>query len=412
MVSTVSTYRLSNGIRVVNLWDSSPVAYCGFVVKAGTRDELSGESGMAHFVEHMLFKGTEKRKSWHILNRLDSVGGELNAYTTKEETFVYATVLSSDFERAMELCSDIVFHSIFPSHEIAKEVEVIIDEINSYKDSPSELIYDEFENLIFNGSSIGRNILGDAKHLRKYRSEDAMNFVSRNYCTDQILFFSLGNVDFKKIVKWSELYFGTIPEKRKIEGREVPQECQPIYRTIKKRVSQSHTMMGAYAYGLHSDKRLPLYLLNNVLGGPGMNSKFNLALRERAGLVYSVESSLTSYSDCGLLSIYYGSDEKNRDYCQELIFKELKKLREKAFTTLQLSRYIKQLMGQLAIGQENKESLVLSLAKSFLYFDRFESLEDVEQRLKAITPKVLLEIANEVLDESRFFVLNYSRQER
>lgn len=410
MESAVSTYQLSNGIRVVNMWDNSPVAYCGFVINAGTRDEKSNEPGMAHFVEHMLFKGTEKRKSWHILNRLDSVGGELNAYTTKEETYVYATVLSSDFERAMELCSDIVFHSIFPSHEITKEVEVIIDEINSYKDSPSELIYDEFENLIFNGSSIGRNILGDAKHLRKYDSEDAKQFVSRNYCTDQILFFSLGNVDFKKIVKWAELYFGSIPEKRKTETRERPQECQPGRYSIKKRVSQSHTMMGTYAYSLHSDKRLPLYLLNNVLGGPGMNSKFNLVLRERAGLVYNVESSITSYSDCGLLSIYFGSDEKNKMNCQELIFKELKKTRENAISSLQLNRYVKQLMGQLSIGQENKESLVLSLAKSFLYFDRFESLDIVEQRLNSITSSELLEIANEVLEESRFFVLNYSKQ--
>ena len=191
METNVSSYQLSNGIRLVNMWDNSPVAYCGFVVNAGTRDENPDEPGMAHFVEHMLFKGTEKRKSWHIINRLDSVGGELNAYTTKEETYVYATVLSSDFEKAMELCSDVLFHSVFPNNEISKEVEVIIDEINSYKDSPAELIYDDFENFLFEGSSIGRNILGNSKSLRRYSSDDAKAFVNRNYCTDQILFLSL-----------------------------------------------------------------------------------------------------------------------------------------------------------------------------------------------------------------------------
>lgn len=410
MEPVISTYQLANGIRVVNMWDNSPVSYCGFVINAGTRDENEQEVGMAHFVEHLLFKGTEKRKSWHILNRLDSVGGELNAYTTKEETYVYATVLSSYFERAMELCSDIVFHSVFPQNEISKEVEVIIDEINSYKDTPSELIYDEFENLLFDGSPIGRNILGEVKSLRKYSSDDAKRFVSKNYCTDQILFFSLGNIDFKRIVKWAELYLGAIPENRKSNLRQKPKECTPVVSSVKKRVSQSHTIMGTYAYSLYSDKRLPLYLLNNVLGGPGMNSKFNLSLRERAGLVYNVESSLTSYSDCGLLAIYFGSDEKNKTFCQELVFKEINKLRTNQLTTLQLSRYVKQLMGQLSIAQENKESLVLSLAKSYLYFNKFESLEVVESRLRSISPVELMEIANEIFDESRFFILNYSNK--
>jgi predicted Zn-dependent peptidase len=410
METNVSSYQLSNGIRLVNMWDNSPVAYCGFVVNAGTRDENPDEPGMAHFVEHMLFKGTEKRKSWHIINRLDSVGGELNAYTTKEETYVYATVLSSDFEKAMELCSDVLFHSVFPNNEISKEVEVIIDEINSYKDSPAELIYDDFENFLFEGSSIGRNILGNSKSLRRYSSDDAKAFVNRNYCTDQILFFSLGNIAFKKIVKWANRCFGEISERSKLEKRLKPSMSLPISQLIKKRVNQSHTMIGGFAYDLYSDNRLPLYLLNNVLGGPGMNSKLNMSLRERAGLVYSVESSLTSYSDCGLISIYFGADEKNRERCEELIFNELKSIREKAFSSLQLNRSVKQLMGQLSIGQENKESLVLSLAKSFLYFNRFESLSVVENRLNTITPSELLDIANNIFKETNLFTLTYSNR--
>ncbi|MDR1730297.1 MAG: insulinase family protein [Prevotellaceae bacterium] len=403
----IESYTLKNGIRIVHKPDHSPVSYCGIAINAGTRDEEECESGMAHFVEHLLFKGTTRRKAWHILNRLEDVGGELNAYTTKEETFVYATVLSPDFERAMELCADVVFHSTFPQNEIDKEVDVIIDEINSYNDSPSELIFDDFENILFENYSIGRNILGDIERLQTYTTQNALDFVHRNYCTDQIVFFSLSDVSFKKIKRWAEKYLGEVPERLLQTKRTVPEIYIPQQKTVKKDTHQAHVMLGNRAYSLPDEKRLTLHLLNNLLGGPGMNSRLNLALRERNGLAYNVESSYTSYSDTGLLSIYFGTDSKNEDKCRNLVFAELKKLRNQKLTPVQLTKAKKQLLGQSAISQENKESLSLSLGKSFLYFNRFESLPEVHKRIEAITAEQLQEVANEILDERRISVLSF-----
>lgn len=403
----IEHYTLKNGIRVVHKPDGSPVSYCGIAINTGTRDEKEEESGMAHFIEHMLFKGTVKRKSWHILNRLEDVGGELNAYTTKEETFVYATVLSADFERAMELCADIVFHSTFPQNEIEKEVDVIIDEINSYNDSPSELIFDDFEGMVFRDYSIGRSILGDAERLQTYTTLDALQFVNRNYCTDQVVFFSLSSVSFKKITQWAEKYLGEIPQSLLQTKRIVPEIYTPERKTVKKDTYQAHVMLGNRAYSLPDKNRLAFYLLNNVLGGPGMNSRLNLALRERNGLAYNVESSYTSYSDTGLLFIYFGTDIKNEGKCCNLIFKELKKLRDQKFTSIQLMKAKKQLLGQLAISQENKESLSLNLGKSFLYFNRFESLAEIHKRVEMITAGQLQHVANEILDESKISILSF-----
>jgi len=403
----IEHYTLKNGIRIVHKPDASPVSYCGIAINAGTRDEEETESGMAHFVEHMLFKGTTKRKAWHIINRLEDVGGELNAYTTKEETFVYATVLSADFERAMELCADVVFHSVFPQNEIDKEVDVIIDEINSYNDSPSELIFDDFENILFQDYSIGRNILGDAKRLQTYTTQDALKFVNRNYCTDQIVFFSLGSIPFKKIVRWAEKYLGEVPERLLQTKRVTPEIYIPQRKIVEKDTYQAHVMLGNRAYSLPDKNRLALYLLNNILGGPGMNSRLNLALRERNGMAYNVESSYTSYSDTGLLLIYFGTDIKNENKCRNLVYNELKKLRNQKFTSIQLEKSKRQLLGQLAISQENKESLSLSLAKSFLYFNRFESLPEVHKRMETITAEQLQDIANEILNENNISVLSF-----
>ncbi|MCK9155173.1 MAG: insulinase family protein [Paludibacteraceae bacterium] len=407
MDKLINTLTLKNGIRVVHKPDASPVSYCGIAINVGTRDEEDNESGMAHFIEHMLFKGTDKRKSWHILNRLENVGGELNAYTTKEETFVYATVLSVDFERAMELCANIVFHSTFPQNEIEKEVDVIIDEINSYNDTPSELIFDDFEDLIFSGSPLGRNILGDADKLRTYRTADALRFVKRNYATDQILFFSLGNVPFKKISQWAERYLGDVPEMHVQSKREKPCLYVPQKKVIDKNTYQAHVIYGNRAYGLSDNKRLAFYLLNNILGGPGMNSRLNVALRERSGIAYNIESNYTSYSDSGIVSIYFGTDVKNMEKSCHIVLNELKKLRNNRFSDLQLSKAKKQLICQLAISQESKESLSLSLGKSFLYFDKFESLDDICKSLEEITPSMLMEVANEIFEEDNLSLLKY-----
>lgn len=407
MESQIERLTLSNGIRVVHKPDLSPVSYCGIAINVGTRDEEEPESGLAHFIEHMLFKGTEKRRSWHILNRLENVGGELNAYTTKEETFVYATVLSADFERAMELCADIVFHSVFPQNEIEKEVDVIIDEINSYNDTPSELIFDDFENMVFADHPLGRNILGDAEVLKKYRTEDAIRFVKRNYATDQIVFFSLGNVPFKKIARWAERYFGDVPESHSHKPRIAPSVYVPSQKVMDRSTHQAHVVYGGRAYQLSDDRRLSLYLLNNILGGPGMNSRLNVALRERNGIAYSVESNYTSYSDSGILSIYFGTDVKNLEKSAHLVLAELKKLRTERFSDLQLMKAKKQLICQLAISQESKESLSINIGKSFLYFDKYECMEDICRCLDKVTPSDLLEVANEVFAEDQLSCLRY-----
>lgn len=395
------THTLPNGIRLVHKPDDSPVAYCGMAINTGTRDEAENEQGMAHFIEHMLFKGTRKRRASHIINRLEDVGGELNAYTNKEETFVYSIVLKEDFERAMELTADIVFNSVFPENEIAKEVDVILDEIQSYNDSPSELIYDDFEELLFAHSPIGRNILGKADLLKNYTREDTSRFIANNYHTDEMVFFSLGKLDFKKLVHWAEKYLGGYPASLRPYKREEPQLYVPQTVTTHKDTHQIHLMLGNRAYPLNHPDRLGLYLLNNIIGGPGMNSLLNMALRERNGLAYNIESSYSGYTDTGVFSIYLGSDPKNKEKCVKLIHQELKKLREVKLSDAKLAKFKKQMMGQLAISSENKESMALNLGKSILHFNYMESSEEIQKRLADIDTAKIQAIANEVLDEKQ-----------
>ncbi len=404
----ISYAKLPNGLRLVHMRDRSPVAYCGFAINVGTRDELPEESGMAHFVEHLLFKGTEKRKAYHIVNRLDAVGGELNAYTTKEETFVYATALTSHFERAMELCSDVVFHSVFPQKEMDKEVDVVIDEIQSYKDSPSELIYDDFENMVFSGSPMGRNILGEKKFLKRYKSADVRRFVERNYTTDRILFFSIGNIDFKRVQRLAEKYLSDIPASQSQIVRVPPSVYVPKRQYIRKSTCQSHVMIGVRAFDLCDERRLAFALVNNILGGPGMNSRLNLLLREKNGMAYTVESVYTPYSDTGIFSIYFGTDEKNREKCTSLVMGELDRLRNELIAPQKLSQLKRQWMGQLTIMQENRENYVLSLARSFLYFDKVESLADICQQLNEISADALRDLSDQLFRDEMLSVLVYS----
>jgi len=356
----------------------------------------------------MLFKGTQKRKAWHIINRLESVGGELNAYTTKEETFLYSTVLKEDFERAMELTADIVLHSIFPNNEMEKEIDIVLDEINSYKDSPSELIYDDFEELLFANYPIGKNILGNEETLQMFTSDKLKSFVSRNYCTTEIVFFSLGNIKFSKIIQWAEKYLGHISYSSRQRKREKPLIYTPQYAEIDKDTFQTHYMLGNRAYDLHEkDERLRLYLLNNILGGPGMNSLLNLALRERNALVYNVESNFTSYSDTGVWNIYFGCDPKNRKRCEKLVINELNKLKESAISENQLSKCKKQIIGQIAIASENKENLILSIGKSFLHYNKVDSDSEIREQINAISSLDILKTANEVFDEKQLTTLIY-----
>lgn len=401
------SHLLSNGIRLVHKPDDSPVAYCGIAINTGTRDEAENELGMAHFIEHMLFKGTKKRKAWHIINCLENVGGELNAYTGKEETFVYATVLTEDFERAMELTADIVFNTTFPKNEITREVAIILDEIQLYKDSPSELIYDEFEELVFANHPMGNNILGNEQLLKNFKKEDAERFITNNYHTDEMVFFSLGNIKFEKIIRWAEKYLACYPLSLRPSKRTPLSAYTTQSISLKKDTHQLHVMLGNRAYSLHDSNKLGLYLLNNIIGGPGMNSLLNLSLRERNGLVYNVESSYTAFSDTGIFCIYLGSDPKNKNRCIELVKKELKGLQEKKMSAISFAKYKKQLIGQLTISSQNKESLALSIGKSFLHFNRIESIDETKKHLDEITPENLCHIANEIFDEKNLSSLIY-----
>ena len=398
---------LPNGLRIVHLPSASPVSYCGFAVNAGTRDEEMDEFGLAHFVEHMIFKGTEKRKSWHILNRMENVGGELNAYTTKEETFVYSIFMEEHFRRAFELLSDLVFHSQFPEQEIEKEVDVILDEINSYEDSPSELIFDEFENLLFDGHALGHNILGDEQSLLGFGSESGKSFMRRFYAPENMVFFSMGRIPFKKIVQMAESTLSDIAFPMAARNRTAPGELLPVSRQIHKDTHQAHVLIGGRAYSMHDEKRLPLFLLNNLLGGPGMNNRLNVSLREKNGLVYNVESNVTSYTDTGLASIYFGTDPKNKEKAIRLVYKELAKLREVKLTATQLAAAKKQVIGQLGVSGDNREGLFLGLGKSFLHYNRYNTLPEVFAKVEKLTAGEIREVANEIFAPERLFSLIY-----
>jgi len=377
------------------------------VINTGSRDEVETEQGMAHFIEHMLFKGTEKRRSGHIINRLEHVGGELNAYTSKEETVVYAIVLKEYFERAIELVSDIVLHSTFPQKEIDKEVVIIVDEIQSYNDSPSELIYDDFEELLFANHPIGHNILGKSELLEKYTTEDATRFVQKHYRPEEMVFFVLGDLDFNQIVRWAQKYLKTDGQEQRYSERKSPTSYRPVKKEIVKNTHQVHFMLGNRAYDLHHPNRMGMYLLNNILGGPGMNSLLNLSLREKHGLVYNVESSYQPFTDTGMWSVYFGCDTENAARCEQLVYSELQKLREQPLTENALKKYKLQLMGQMAISAEQKENLALSLGKSFLRYGKIDNLEIVKQKIEEITVDKLQEIANDIFNTDQLSVLKY-----
>jgi len=400
-------HTLPNGLRIIHAPSLSKVAYCGFAVNAGTRDETENEQGMAHFVEHLSFKGTEKRKAWHILNRMENVGGDLNAYTNKEETVIYSAFLTEHFSRAVDLLADIVFHSTFPQREIDKEVEVIIDEIKSYDDTPSELIFDDFEDLIFKNHPLGRNILGKPEQLKSFTTSDALNFISRYYQPTNMVFFVLGNFDFKKVVRIVEKSVGSVSFIEYNYLRTPPPIYVPEQLTVPKDTHQAHVMIGGRGYDAYDEKRTALYFLNNILGGPGMNSKLNVSLRERRALVYSVESNLTSYTDTGVFCIYFGTDPADVDACLRLTYKELKHLRDVKMTSSQLNAAKKQLIGQIGVASDNNENNALDMAKSFLHYNKYDSPESLFQRIEALTAEGLLEVANEMFEEEKLSTLIY-----
>ncbi|MDR2042559.1 MAG: insulinase family protein [Tannerella sp.] len=409
MIKDCFLYTLPNGLRMIHLPALSPVAYCGLAVNAGTRDEGPEECGLAHFVEHMLFKGTQKRKAWHILNRMERVGGELNAYTSKEETFVYSIFMAGECERAVELIADLAIHSRFPAHEIEKEREVILDEIRSYEDNPAELIFDEFENRLFEGHPLGHHILGNRRALCSFGSGSAHEFVRRHYTAGNMVFFSMGNMDFRRMVRLAEKYLSDLSTQAPANHREKPSPAPllPPSCRKKKKTHQSHVLIGGRAFDRFDARRIPLFLLNNILGGPGMNSRLNVSLREKCGLVYNVESNVTAYTDTGLYSIYFGTAPRNRERVIRLVEDELRRLRENRLSGFQLSAAKKQLIGQLGISSDQKENLFLGLGKSFLHHNRYERLPELFAKVNAVTAGQLQDIANELFAPERLFTLIY-----
>ena len=403
----VQQHTLSNGLRIIHQPIQSKVAYCGYAIDAGTRDEAEHQQGMAHFVEHMLFKGTQKRRAWHILNRMENVGGDLNAYTNKEETVVYTAFLAEHYSRAFELLTDIVFHSTFPQHEIDKEVEVIIDEIQSYEDTPSELIFDDFENLIFPNHPLGRNILGKPEMLKGFTTDDALAWTNNYYTPSNIVFFVLGDLNFKQIVRMAERLTAHLPLKEANHSRTLPAAYEPRLSKLNRDTHQAHVMIGGRGYDAHNEKRTALYLLNNLLGGPGMNSRLNLSLRERRGLVYQVESNLTSYTDTGTFCIYFGCDQQDTERCIKLVHKELKNLCDKKMSSSQLFAAQKQLIGQIGVASDNNENNALGMAKTFLHYNKYDTPEKVFQRIRSLTPEILLEVSNEMFADNQLSTLIY-----
>ena len=410
-----NTYTLDNGLRIIHLPSDSQVVYCGYQINAGTRNEEPGEEGLAHFCEHVTFKGTERRKAWHILNCLESVGGDLNAYTNKEGTVYYAAILKEHIARAVDLLSDIVFHSTYPQQEIDKEVEVICDEIESYNDSPAELIYDEFENILFKGNSLGHNILGTAEQVRQFTTEDALRFTRKLYRPDNAVFFAYGDIDFKKLVTLLKRSVGSEElrvkneefnsrEEERMKGEE---SNSPKGQTIvmEKHTHQAHVMIGTQAYDVHDDRRMPLYLLNNILGGPGMNAKLNLALREHNGLVYTVESTMVAYGDTGTWSIYFGCDEHDVKRCLRLVRKELDKFMEKPLSDAQLRAAKKQIKGQIGVACDNRENFALDFGKSFLHYGWEKNVDRLYEQVDAITAQQMQAVAQELFDEHRLTTL-------
>jgi len=400
-------HTLPNGLRIVHKPSAGNVSYCGFIINAGTRDEKEDEYGMAHFVEHMLFKGTKKRRSHHIINRMELVGGELNAYTNKEETVVYSIFLEQHFDRAVELLSDITFNSEFPANEIQKEIDVVIDEIHSYEDSPSDLIYDEFENLLFRDSGLGHNILGEPDTLQRFDRNKSIDFVGRFYRPSNMVFFSLGKTDFRKIVHSVEKYVTGDDRINLPNDRISPHAIEAVVKREKRSTSQAHALIGCRAYSLFDKRRRVLQLLNNIIGGPGMNSRLNVSLREKKGLVYNIESSYTSYTDTGVFSVYFGCDKSLLDKCITLVNKELKRLKTEKLSILQLSAMKKQFFGQIGVMNDNNENIALALGKNYMHYNHFNSLEEVYKNLETITSQQILDVANEILDENEIFSLLY-----
>ena len=413
-MTSYQTAVLGNGLRIIALPTSSPVVYCGYQINAGTANELPDEEGIAHFCEHVTFKGTARRTALDVINCLEQVGGDLNAFTTKTDTVYYSAILKDHLPRAIDLLTDIVFHSVYPQKEIDKEVEVICDEIESYNDSPAELIYDDFENLVFHGHPLGHNILGKADRIRKFTTEDALRFTHRHYRPENAVFFAYGDIDFDSLLHLLEKENGTkvtkVGETDKPDATVLPalNGYEPQTVRADKHTHQAHVMIGNRAYCVHDRRRMALYLLNNILGGPGMSARLNLALRERCGLVYTVESSMVSYSSAGIWSIYFGCDADDMDECMRLVRAELDRFMSVPLTADELSVAKQQIKGQIGIACDNRENLALDFGKGFLHYGWKKDITALYRDIDAITADEVQAVACDLFLEERLTKLIYA----
>ena len=400
------TLTLPNGLRCIHKRVKSPVAYCALVINAGSRDELAGEHGLAHFTEHTMFKGTARRKAYQINCRLENLGGELNAFTTKEDTTVHATVLRGDFAKAAELISDVVFNATFPEHEVDKERKVIIDEINTYRDMPADRIFDEFDSLMFGASPLGRSILGTKNSVNRFKSEDIRNFTRRTYTPDQMVFSSIGDIPQSTFEKTVEKYFGSIPAAERTFERQCAPALVPFDKTAHHSTHQAHCILGWRAYDLFHPSRLPLALIVNILGGPSANSLLNVQLRERNGLSYNIDASYAPLTDTGVASVYFSCDKENTLRSLELVGSVIERLKTQPLSARQLSMAKRQFIGQMAVSMDSNESYMLGIGKSFLVYGEVDEMSAICAKIKAITSQQLMEIASDVFKDASTLIYN------
>jgi predicted Zn-dependent peptidase len=404
-------HTLANGIKILHKHSTSAITHCCFMVNAGSRDEPENKEGLAHFIEHLLFKETLRRSTSQILNRLELVGADLNAYTTKEYTCVHASLLNPHLERAIDLFEDIVFHSTFPQEEMEKERGVILDEIASYLDQPEEAIQDDFEAMLFKGHAMGNNILGTPHTVSAFNKDDIQQFIKDNYNTSEMIFAVFGDYTFDKVIKLGEKYWGQVPANHPVKNRSKPENNGFAKSVVRKPISQTHCIMGNQAYPAMHPNKTGLLLLNNLLGGMGMSSRLNLEIREKHGIAYTVESNYTSFSDTGIFSVYFGTDTGKTEKAIKLVHKELKKLRDQPLGTLQLHQAKQKFIGQIALAEENRMSLILSIAKSVLDFNCADTLQQLFDKINKVTAPQLLEISNEVFDANKLTTLLFEPEQ-
>lgn len=399
---------LANGIRIVHQEVThTRMVHCGFILDIGSRDEEEDQIGLAHFWEHMAFKGTHKRKAFHIINRLDSLGGELNAYTTKEKLCFYASILKEHFAKAGELLCDITFNSVFPPKQIEKERQVILEEMSMYRDSPDDSIQDDFDEILFPGHSLGNNILGTEESVKQFTQQHFLDFIQKRLDTSKIIFSVVGNISFKKVLSTVTPFLAAIPAKHSTYQRLSVNGYIPKITTTYKEITQAHCALGKPTRGIQDPNRYKLFLLNNILGGPSMNSRLNMALREKHGLAYSIESVYQAYTDAGFIGIFYGTEEPAAAKARKIVMRELKRIREKKLGTLQLHMAKEQTIGQMAMAEENYPGLMLVYGKTLLDKGRIEPLENIFSVIKSAKAEELQDLAQEVYDEDQFSFLTY-----